>query len=210
MDTNFNAALYQEEMLSLVNTAIKKLKAEHPDYTVFTISLTTDFASGVSAVHFDSRASSERYLKNEAEQYQKYLQAGNLSMAEMYAPTGEIRITNPADFELPFYAEIQNESFSLNFEEEQEDEDSELEDEASCVYWEEATPILKQVAAVAYRTAKSELNVDTEAFEVSYNGPEDWYYPLENVMSKTGGRSSPRTRQMGIKRAWGVSRAQKP
>ena len=106
-------------MLSLVNTAIKKLKAEHPDYTVFTISLTTDFASGVSAVHFDSRASSERYLKNEAEQYQKYLQAGNLSMAEMYAPTGEIRITNPADFELPFYAEIQNESFSLNFEEEQ-------------------------------------------------------------------------------------------
>ena len=141
MDTNFNAALYQEEMLSLVNTAIKKLKAEHPDYTVFTISLTTDFASGVS--------------------------------------TGEIRITNPADFELPFYAEIQNESFSLNFEEEQEDEDSELEDEASCVYWEEATPILKQVAAVAYRTAKSELNVDTEAFEVSYNGPEDWYYPLE-------------------------------
>lgn len=80
MDTNFNAALYQEEMLSLVNTAIKKLKAEHPDYTVFTISLTTDFASGVSAVHFDSRASSERYLKNEAEQYQKYLQAGNLSM----------------------------------------------------------------------------------------------------------------------------------
>ena len=60
MDTNFNAALYQEEMLSLVNTAIKKLKAEHPDYTVFTISLTTDFASGVSAVHFDSRASSDR------------------------------------------------------------------------------------------------------------------------------------------------------
>lgn len=164
MDTNFNAALYQEEMLSLVNTAIKKLKAEHPDYTVFTISLTTDFASGVSAVHFDSRASSERYLKNEAEQYQKYLQAGNLSMAEMYAPTGEIRITNPADFELPFYAEIQNESFSLNFEEEQEDEDSELEDEASCVYWEEATPILKQVAAVAYRTAKSELNVDSRCF----------------------------------------------
>ena len=74
MDTNFNAALYQEEMMSLVNTAIKKLKAEHPDYTVSTISLTTDFASGVSAVHFDSRASSERYLKNEAEQYQKYLQ----------------------------------------------------------------------------------------------------------------------------------------
>ena len=81
MDTNFNAALYREEMLSLVNAAIKKLKAEHPDYEVFTMSLTTDFASGVSAVHFDSRASSERYLQKEAEQYQKYLQAGNLSMA---------------------------------------------------------------------------------------------------------------------------------
>ena len=179
MDTNFNPILYQFEMLSLVNAAIKKLKAEHPDYEVFTMSLTTDFTSGVSAVHFDSRASSERYLKKEAEQYQKYLQAGNPGMAEMYAPTGEIRITNPADFELPFYAEIQNESFSLDFEEEQEDEDSELEDEASSFYWEEATPILKQVAAVAYRTAKSELKVDADAFEISYNGPEDWYYPLE-------------------------------
>ncbi len=89
MDTNFNTVIYQLEMLSLVNTAIKKLKAEHPDYEVFTMSLTTDFASGVSAVHFDSRASSERYLKKEAEQYQKYLQAGNLSMAEMYAPIKE-------------------------------------------------------------------------------------------------------------------------
>lgn len=46
MDTNFNAALYQEEMLSLVNTAIKKLKAEHPDYTVFTISLTRTLPLG--------------------------------------------------------------------------------------------------------------------------------------------------------------------
>lgn len=179
MDTNFDTVLYQLEMLSLVNAAIKKKKAEHPDYELFTMSLTTDFASGVSAVRFDSRASSERYLKKEAEQYQKYLQAGNQSMAEMYAPTGEIRITNPADFELPFYTEIENESFSLNFEEEQEDEDSELEDESSSVYWEDATPILKQVAAVAYRTAKSGLNVDVDAFEVSYNGPNDWYYPLE-------------------------------
>lgn len=56
MDTNFNTVIYQLEMLSLVNTAIKKLKAEHPDYEVFTMSLTTDFASRVSAVHFDSRA----------------------------------------------------------------------------------------------------------------------------------------------------------
>lgn len=179
MDINFNAALYQEEMLSLVNAAIKKLKAEHPDYEVFTMSLTTDFASGVSAVHFDSRASSERYLKKEAEQYQKYLQAGNLSMAEMYAPTGESRITNPADFELPFYAEIQNKSFLVEFEEEPEDEDSEEEEEESSAFWEEAAPILKQAAAAAYQTAKSELKVDADAFKVSYNGPDDWYYPLE-------------------------------
>ena len=47
------------------------------------------------------------------------------------------------------------------------------------LHWEEATPILKQVAYFAYRTAKSELNVDAEAFEVSYNGRRDWYYPLE-------------------------------
>ena len=176
MDTNFNTVIYQLEMLSLVNTAIKKLKAEHPDYEVFTMSLTTDFASGVSAVHFDSRASSERYLKKEAEQYQKYLQAGNLSMAEMYAPTGEIRITNPADFELPFYAEIQNESFSLNFEEEQEDEDSELEDEASLGG---GYPHSETGRRCSLSNSQIRLNVDTEAFEVSYNGPEDWYYPLE-------------------------------
>lgn len=178
MDTNFNAALYQEEMLSLVNAAVKKLKAEHPDYVVFTMSLTTDFASGVSAVHFDSRASSERYLQKEAEQYKKYLQAGNLRMAELYAPTGESRITNPADFELPFYAEIQNKSFPLEFEEEPEDEDSGEEEEASA-FWEEAAPILKQAAAAAYRMAQSELNVDADGFEVGCSSPDDWYDPLE-------------------------------
>ncbi len=41
------------------------------------------------------------------------------------------------------------------------------------------TAAQKALAQLEYRTAKSELNVDTEAFEVSYNGPEDWYYPLE-------------------------------
>ena len=46
-----------------------------------------------------------------------------------------------------------------------------------CLLYTSATPILKQVAAVAYRTAKSELNVDTEAFEVSYNGPDQQVRP---------------------------------
>ena len=55
-----------------------------------------------------------------------------------------IPIINPADLELSFYAEIQNECFIFSFEKEREYEYS-----------------------------------DTDLFEVSYNGTEDWYYPLE-------------------------------
>ena len=179
MNNSFNTSLYQSEMLTLVNMAVKKLKSEYPNYEVYTMSLTKDFSSGISAIHFDSRSYSQRYLQKEAEQYQKYLQAGNQSMAELYAPTGEIRITNPADFELPFYVEIQNKCFHFSFENEQANEDSDTEDDILSIYWNEALPILKQVATVAYQTAKSELKIDIEAFEVSYNGPEDWYYPLE-------------------------------
>lgn len=69
MNNSFNTSLYQSEMLTLVNMAVKKLKSEYPNYEVYTMSLTTDFSSGISAIHFDSRSYSQRYLQKEAEQY---------------------------------------------------------------------------------------------------------------------------------------------
>ena len=54
MNNSFNTSLYQSEMLTLVNMAVKKLKSEYPNYEVYTMSLTTDFSSGISAIHFDS------------------------------------------------------------------------------------------------------------------------------------------------------------
>lgn len=67
------------------------------------MSLTTDFTSGVSAVHFDSRKPPQSGIQKEAEQHQKHLQAGNPVWLRCTPPTGENSITNPADFELPFY-----------------------------------------------------------------------------------------------------------
>ena len=46
------------------------------------MSLTTDFFFGISVIHFDSWFSSQRYLQKEAEHYQKFLNAGNQSMAD--------------------------------------------------------------------------------------------------------------------------------
>ena len=38
----------------------------------------------------------------------------------------------------------------------------------------------------------------------------DWIHGISKEKSKTGGKSCPQTRQMGIKRVSGISRAQKP
>ena len=104
--------------------------------------------------------------KWEEEQYQKYLAQGNLEQAELFKPSDEVRETNPAEFELSDFASIENASFPESYEEDYSEE---------C--WETATPILSEVAQIAYKKVKEELRIHP-LFELAINGEEDWYYPI--------------------------------
>lgn len=160
MEKEFNKNLYKEEIINLIKSSIEKLKREYPNYEVLTMSITSDFSSGISAVHFDSENFSKNYLQKEKEKYKYYLEKNDVGKAEIYKPTDEIRITNPADFELAFYVEISHNSFSLEDFEEEENY--------------EGYAILKEVLKENYDYIIKELKVNSN-FELTYNDEEDWY-----------------------------------
>lgn len=158
MKNKFNSNLYKKEITNLIKSSIEKLKREYPNYKVLTMSITSDFSSGISAVHFDSENFSKNYLQKE--KYKYYLEKNDIEKAEIYKPTDEIRITNPADFELAFYIEISHKSFSLE----------DFEDEENY----EEYAILKEVLKENYDYIIKELKVNSN-FELTYNDEEDWY-----------------------------------
>ena len=160
MKKKFNSNLYKKEIINLIKSSIEKLKREYPNYKVLTMSITSDFSSGISAVHFDSENFSKNYLQKEKEKYKYYLEKNDIEKAEIYKPTDEIRITNPADFELAFYIEISHKSFSLE----------DFEDEENY----EGYAILKEVLKENYDYIIKELKVNSN-FELTYNDEEDWY-----------------------------------
>ena len=160
MKNKFNSNLYKKEITNLIKSSIEKLKREYPNYKVLTMSITSDFSSGISAVHFDSENFSKNYLQKEKEKYKYYLEKNDIEKAEIYKPTDEIRITNPADFELAFYIEITHKSFSLE----------DFEDEENY----EEYAILKEVLKENYDYIIKELKVNSN-FELTYNDEEDWY-----------------------------------
>ncbi|MSS61433.1 hypothetical protein [Fusobacterium sp. FSA-380-WT-2B] len=160
MEKEFNKNLYKEEIINLIKSSIEKLKREYPNYEVLTMSITSDFSSGISAIHFDSENFSKNYLQKEKEKYKYYLEKNDVEKAEIYKPTDEIRITNPADFELAFYIEISHNSFSLEDFEEEENY--------------EGYTLLKEVLKENYDYIIKELKVNSN-FELTYNDEEDWY-----------------------------------
>lgn len=160
MKNKFNSNLYKKEITNLIKSSIEKLKREYPNYKVLTMSITSDFSSGISAVHFDSENFSKNYLQKEKEKYKYYLEKNDIEKAEIYKPTDEIRITNPADFELAFYIEITHKSFSLE----------DFEDEENY----EGYAFLKEVLKENYDYIIKELKVNSN-FELTYNDEEDWY-----------------------------------
>ena len=160
MKKKFNSNLYKKEIINLIKSSIEKLKREYPNYKVLTMSITSDFSSGISAVHFDSENFSKNYLQKEKEKYKYYLEKNDIEKAEIYKPTDEIRITNPADFELAFYIEITHKSFSLE----------DFEDEENY----EGYAFLKEVLKENYDYIIKELKVNSN-FELTYNDEEDWY-----------------------------------
>ena len=73
MKKKFNSNLYKKEIINLIKSSIEKLKREYPNYKVLTMSITSDFSSGISAVHFDSESFSKNYLQKE--KYKEILKA---------------------------------------------------------------------------------------------------------------------------------------
>lgn len=158
MKKKFNSNLYKKEIINLIKSSIEKLKIEYPNYEVLTMSITSDFSSGISAIHFDSESFSKNYLQKE--KYKYYLEKNDMKRAELYKPTDEKRITNPADFELAFYIEITHKFFSLE----------DFEDEENY----EGYAFLKEVLKENYDYIIKELKVNSN-FELTYNDEEDWY-----------------------------------
>ena len=145
MKKKFNSNLYKKEIINLIKSSIEKLKIEYPNYEVLTMSITSDFSSGISAIHFDSESFSKNYLQKE--KYKYYLEKNDMKRAELYKPTDEKRITNPADFELAFYIEITHKFFSLE----------DFEDEENY----EGYAILKEVLKENYDYIIKELKVNS-------------------------------------------------
>ncbi|MBS5789766.1 hypothetical protein [Fusobacterium sp.] len=164
MKNKFNSNLYKKEIINLIKLSIEKLKIEYPNYEVLTMSVTSDFSSGISAIHFDSDNFSKNYLQKEEEKYKYYLEKNDLKRAEFYKPTAEKRITNPADFELVFYTEITHNSFSFN----------DFQDEEN----QEGYALLKEILKENYNYIIKELKANSN-FELTYNNEEEWYNPIK-------------------------------
>ena len=76
MKNKFNSNLYKKEITNLIKLSIEKLKIEYPNYEVLTMSITSDFSSGISAIHFDSESFSKNYLQKE--KYKYYLEKNEI------------------------------------------------------------------------------------------------------------------------------------
>ncbi|QHT71103.1 hypothetical protein GXP67_32840 [Rhodocytophaga rosea] len=152
-------------MRQLVDEAILKIKTEHPSYIIYTASIWTDAESAASAVNFDSEESSIQKVAKSNEwnkkHYERLLNEGNIDQAQLYLPE-EGRNTNPADFELRDYVELDNKSFQINWESETDGE---------C--WDILEHELKEIGEYAFVKIK-QLNIHAD-FELAVNGRQDWY-----------------------------------
>ena len=165
MHMGFDKAQYQSEMRAMVDTAIERMKTEHPNYEVFTASIWTDPNAGASSISFDSKAHSEQQMIKANEwnkkHYDQFIAAGDYNRAKLYEPSTD-RNENPADFDLVDFEEAQHEHIELNWE---------YESDGDC--WHELEPALKEAGDYAFYKLKA-LNQHQD-FELSVNGQQDWY-----------------------------------
>lgn len=149
----------------MVDEAIEQMRNEYPDWEVYTISIWTDPGAEASAVSFDSKAHSDQetggYNQLMKRYSDSYLEKKEYEKAKRYIPV-EGRNDNPADFELHDLRETRHTCFSIDWEEETEDE-----------VWDILEPNLQEVGEYAFR--KSQLLKRHPEFELGINGRSDWY-----------------------------------
>ena len=153
---------YVVELNSILEKAISRMKAEKPDFIIYTASIWTDRSAKASAINFDSKENSLRMIESANEYdkkyYDKYIAEGDFESAELFKPKNQIRFCNPADFELCDFEEFEHSFVPQKWH-----------------------SILAKFGKYAFGRIITELNVDTLNFEFGINSTKDWYDKTWNI-----------------------------
>ena len=149
-DERIKYETYIAEMKSMIDKAIKRMKNEKPKYVIFTVSIWTDKDACVSAISFDSIENSLCCIKKANEWRKKH-------SLELITKN---RFTNPADFELSDFEEINHIVIPSK--------------------WYSA---LVKIGKYAFDEINTKLNVDKQNFELGINSTKDWYAKTWNINS---------------------------
>jgi hypothetical protein len=167
----FDAVLYQIEMSQLIGEASDRLRREHPDLVVYSVSIWTDPSAAASAVSFDTEAHSAAQVRATDEwaskHFRRLIAAGNAEEAQLFAPRPGARNANPADFYLREFATIEHRAFEPGWD---------TESGGRC--WDELEPALIAVRDRALRHFAG-LPLHPRA-ELAVNSSREWYdHPIE-------------------------------
>jgi hypothetical protein len=161
----FSSEIYIDEMKAMIDNAFVEISKEKDSFEIFTISIWTDPNAAASSISFDSKKNSDlKVQKSNAwnkKYYDQYIAEGDLEQAKLFEPISD-RNSNPADFALRDYVEINNKSISRNWEE---------RSKGKC--WDLLEPLLKQIGEYALSKIDN-LKIHSD-FEIGVNGRQDWY-----------------------------------
>lgn len=163
----FSKENYLTEMKSMVDRAIERLKAEKPEYVIYTVSIWTDPNAGTSSINFDSKQNSIHEVQQsnafDKEEYEELIEEGDLEGAELFKPETWIqRNCNPANFELRDFEEVTHADFPINWE---------YQKGGKC--WSQLQPALIEIGNYAFNKIQ-EMQMDPD-FELAINSKKDWY-----------------------------------
>ncbi len=160
----FKQDVFFTEITTMVDKSVKELLENYPDFEIYTASIWTDPNGAISSISFDSKPNSDLIVVEANEwikkQYDHFIAEGDVAQAKLFEPVS--RNCNPADFELADFKTITNQNMPKEWEENSEGE---------C--WEVLEPALKEAGEFAF-TKMLKLKVHPH-FELSVNGPNDWY-----------------------------------
>jgi hypothetical protein len=161
----FKSEIYINEMKAMIDKAFVKIAEEKDSFEIFTISIWTDPNAAASSINFDSKKNSDLKVQQanawNKKYYEQHIEDGNLEQAKLFEPNYN-RNSNPADFALRDYIEINNKSISRKWE-----------DRSNGKCWDLLEPLLRQIGEYALSNIDN-LKIHSE-LEIGVNGRQDWY-----------------------------------
>lgn len=163
----FDKENYLTEMKSMVDKAIERMKAEKPEFVIYTVSIWTDPNAAASAISFDSQRNSAMQVQQSNEfdqqQYEELIAEGDFDSAQLFKPETRIqRNCNPADFELRDFEETHHPDIPINWE---------YKKGGRC--WPQLKPALTEIGNYAFKKLQA-MPIEPD-FELAINGKKDWY-----------------------------------